>query len=430
MTPQAPEIENAVIGAMLIDNTPIPTAIRLLDNDSFYEPSNQKYFRAIKKLHEESVPVDTLTVSEMLKKMGEHEGSKDDLKLTELTFGVTTSSNLEFHCQILIEKQIARQQIVIGLELSNRSGDASEDIFDVLDDTQAKLRKLSLIQSDRFSPTRHISDTLPETRKFLSDMIEGKNVTRRFYFSELDNATGGMMDGEFIVIAGCEKSGKTTAALQIMHENAIRGIRCGIFSEEMTTLQLHIRLATILSKIRYTEFLNRTISREDRARFLEKMEGLKDLPIFINDKMNTSGNIENESKSLVQNRGVQLIVVDYLQLVTPSEKSDSREREVASISSSMKRIAKENKIPVIGLSQVNKDNRARESRAIEFDMDKMLTIDKENSTPSPIDRYILEVPIILRQRMAASGSLGDNKLGYDLHTGSWFSNAEAESLPF
>ena len=416
--PSAIEVERAVIGAMLIEPKSIPTAVSMLDDETFFNQSHQRYFLAIRELHEQHIQVDCVTVVEMLKKQGkiEHE---DPLTLTQLTMNVTTGANIEFHCYILIEKFIARKIIETATDYSKRCLLPEEDIFDILDGIGAEIRDLNLLRLGKFSPTKQIGHGVSGTVQLIDEMSKGigKHV-KKFYFGELDRFTGGMMNSDMIVIAGKDKRGKTSLALQIFLYNAMNGNPSGIFSQEMSLAQIQIRCATILAEINWLAFLERRISPADKLRFYEKFEYLKSLPIYVNDRMNSIYQIQDEAQRMKDVFNVELIGLDYIQLVKneTNGKNGTREQEVAAVSRGTKTMAKDLQLPVIAMCQLNKDMDSRESMAIQQDMDKMIKIDDK---PFPAGVLRVSVDLEIRQRIGPSGNFGDVKLNYDIPTGSW-----------
>ena len=240
---------------------------------------------------------------------------------------------------------------------------------------------------------------------------------KKFGFRDLDAATGGMENGELVVVSAPEKSGKTTMLLQILMRNALDGVPSLLFSQEMSIRQIKIRYAVMQSGVDYVSFVNGRLSNEEWHKIYEVIEGWKNLPIFINENMYSILDIRADIQSQINVNKIGLVAVDYIQIILPPEKKRimSRQEEVAMISRTLKTLAKENKVPVLALSQVNEDGKTRESRAIQHDLDKLITWEK-NENKEGLSGF--EVPLKIVQRMG-SGSSGQVKLWYKTDTGTF-----------
>jgi replicative DNA helicase len=252
----------------------------------------------------------------------------------------------------------------------------------------------------------------------------GDEISIPFGFYDLDKQTGGIDPTDLVVIAGREKSGKTTLMIQVVFHNARLGHPVLIESAEMSAEQIFLRVAMLEEKLSWVELKRKRMSPHDVTRLHKKLEELHGLPVFVRTGVFDIVDIMDDAARYVEQHGVKLICVDYIQRVVPVTKggNENREREVAGISSGLKGIAMKHGVPVLALSQVNDDLRARESRAIEQDMDKMLTVDnapKNKGETQEMRPVTYEVDILLRQRMGASGAWGDVKLLYDVMNGGW-----------
>jgi replicative DNA helicase len=231
-----------------------------------------------------------------------------------------------------------------------------------------------------------------------------------------------MDKGNLIVYAALAKRGKSTMLLQTLFHNALRGIPCLIFSTEMKRTDLMLRYAMIKHHVKWLDYIQKKMSVSDRERFKRYVVELgAKCPIIVSDRVSSILDIISESDRTIQNKGIRLIAVDYIQRVVPVSKrsNENREREIASISNGLKNIAFKNNISLIALSQLNDNMQTRESRAIEQEMDKMLTVNSEDKDEKTPDGNSVLIGVKIQQRMGASGNFGDVKMIYDKEFGYW-----------
>jgi replicative DNA helicase len=292
----------------------------------------------------------------------------------------------------------------------------SENILETISVAQEKLTSLK----HSLTPTSvdSMEKIAGETVDFLDSIFHGQTKSIPFGLIDIDNETGGMDNGDLVVIAGAEKSGKTMLALQTIFLNAKQGVQVLLFSCEMFSSQILTRFALMELRLAWKDVKRNVIGETQKANIFKKISELSTLPIQIRSGVFTIHDIMDDVKRNVETKGTQLVAVDYIQRVVPVNKTgENREREIANISSGLKSLAMQFKLPVIALSQVNEDLRARESRAIEQDMDKMITIN--NVMPSELTSDTYDVDIRIRQRMGLSGNLGGVKLHWDVTRGCW-----------
>ena len=364
LPPQAIELEEAVLGALMLDNEALSDTIDILKPEYFYKMEHQKIFDAIIILFNESKPVDILTIIEQLKKSGELESIGGAFYITQLTNNVASSANTEYHARIIVEKFIQRSLIQISSNIIKDSFDETIDVFDLLSNaeqelfsvTEGSLRKSYSKMSELISSAINNIEELKNKEDGLSGVPSG--------FSRLDRVTSGWQKSDLIIIASRPGMGKTALALTMCRNIAINHkIPVGIFSLEMSTDQLVNRLISSESEIPSNKLRRGNLEEYEFVQLHEKIKDLAEAPIYIDDTPGLSVfELRAKARRLVKNHGVKIIIVDYLQLMTAGgNKIGNREQEISTISRSLKGIAKELKIPVIALSQVNRGVESRTS---------------------------------------------------------------------
>ncbi len=364
LPPQAIELEEAVLGALMLDNEALSDTIDILKPEYFYRMEHQKIFDAIIVLFNESKPVDILTVIEQLKKMGALENIGGAFYITGLTNSVSSSANTEYHARIIVEKFIQRSLIQISSNIIKDSFDETIDVFDLLSKaeqnlfsvTEGSLRKSYDKMSVLITNAIQSIEELKNKKDGLSGVPSG--------FSKLDRVTSGWQKSDLIIIAGRPGMGKTALALTMARNIAINHKSpIGIFSLEMSSDQLVNRLISSESEIPSGKLRKGNLEEYEFVQLHEKIRDLAEAPIYIDDTPGLSVfELRAKARRLVKNHGVHIIIVDYLQLMTAGgNKSGNREQEISTISRSLKGIAKELKIPVIALSQVNRGVESRTS---------------------------------------------------------------------
>tara|TARA_B100000767_G_scaffold684_1_gene692 strand:+ start:955 stop:2445 length:1491 start_codon:yes stop_codon:yes gene_type:complete len=361
LQPQALELEKAVLGALMIDNESLSDAIDSLQAEYFYAPKHQKIFEAIVNLFNNTQPVDILTVSEELKRMEMFKEIGGLAYISELTNNVSSSSNTEFHARIIAEKFIKRSLINISRKISNDAFDDSVDIFDLLNDAEANLftvtegtlRKSYDKMSSLIKGALENIETLRNKEDGLSGVPSG--------FTNLDRVTSGWQKSDLVIVAARPGMGKTAFALTMARNVAVdHNTPIGFFSLEMSSEQLVNRLIASEAELGASKLRKGDLADHEMVQLHEKIKHLSEAPIFIDDTPGLSiFELRAKARRLVKNHGVGIIMIDYLQLMTAGGKGGNREQEISTISRSLKGIAKELKIPVIALSQVNRGVESR-----------------------------------------------------------------------
>ena len=361
LQPQAIELEQAVLGALLIDNESLSDAIDSLQAEYFYVPKHQKIFEAIVNLFNNTKPVDILTVSEELKRLEYFENIGGLAYISELTNNVASSSNTEFHARIIAEKFIKRSLINISRRISTDAFDDAVDIFDLLNNAEAELftvtegtlRKSYDKMSTLIKGALENIETLRNKEDGLSGIPSG--------FTNLDRVTSGWQQSDLVICAARPGMGKTAFALTMARNIAVEhNTPIGFFSLEMSSEQLVNRLIASEAELGASKLRKGDLADHEMVQLHEKIKHLSEAPIFIDDTPAlTIFELRAKARRLVKNHAVKIIMIDYLQLMQAGGNSGNREQEISTISRSLKGIAKELKIPVIALSQVNRGVESR-----------------------------------------------------------------------
>ena len=391
LQPQAPEVEKAVLGALMIDKEAYLLICESLQPESFYEPRHQKIFDAIRQLNIEEKPVDVLTVTEQLAKMGDLENVGGPGYIAELSSRTATSANIEYHANIIAEKYLSRQLINYANSIGTKAFDETNDVNEVIQEAESIL--FSIAQTNMKKDYVHIAPLIKESEKIMmaasSNNGEVTGISTGYY--KLDDLTSGWQKSDLIIIAGRPAMGKTAFALSMAKNIAADQKKpVAFFSLEMSGVQLTNRLISNMCEISGKKILNGQLDRDEWDRFDKRINNLMDGPIFIDETPGLSVfELRTKARRLVRERKIELIMIDYLQLMNANGmRINNRQEEVATISRSLKGLAKELNIPIIALSQVNRVNEGREgvegkrpllsdlreSGAIEQDADMVLFV--------------------------------------------------------
>jgi replicative DNA helicase len=380
--PQFLEGERAILGGLLIDNKALPKVMAVLHEDDFYREVHRNIFRSMKALFESNEPVDWLTLTNILKKEGLLESVGGPAFLTELADAVPSAANILHYTQQVKERSVLRQMIAAANEISTRCYEEHDEIDEFLDDAERIIFAIgeSRIQSGFAS----IEDLMKGSIKTIEKLYDRKESITGVPsgFRDLDNLTAGFQPSDLIILAGRPSMGKTSLALNIAMNAAREGkTPTAIFSLEMSKEQIALRLLCAEASVNLRSLRTGYLSQQDWPRLTAAAGAITDASLFIDDTpaINTL-EIRAKARRLSKERGLGLIVVDYLQLMRGAGKSESREKEISDISRSLKALAKELNVPVIALSQLNRkvEDRPnkrpqladlRESGAIEQDAD-------------------------------------------------------------
>ena len=416
LPPQAIEAEQAVLGCMLIDPEAVPRVFHTLTEKSFFKPAHSQIFNAMSLLFEKNETIDSITVSDQLKKSGNLEEIGGAFYITELSVDTPTASNVEYYAKIIKEKEILRSIISSAGKMSTDAYDSTEDATVILDNAEQILFDLSQnAERGGFKPIEPVlHDVLDKWGSRKSGSLTG--IPTGFY--DLDDLLSGMQKSDLIICAGRPSMGKTALALAMARNAALEfGHKVGVFSLEMSNTQLVERLIT--AEARIDSHLVRTgrLPKNEWKKLSKAAGPLSDANIFIDD---TAGlnimDLRAKARQLKAEHDVELIIVDYIQLLNSGGKVESRQQEISFISRSLKALAKDLNVPVLALSQLSRavENRTdhrpimsdlRESGAIEQDADVILFIYRKYVyTRDDEDKGLGEI-IVSKHRNGPTGSV-------------------------
>lgn len=382
--PQALELEEAVLGAMLIDKKGVDEVIDLIQPEAFYKAAHQTIFEAIFQLFQDSQPIDLLTVSSELRKKGKLESVGGEFYLVQLSQRVASSAHIEFHARIILQKFIQRSLIKISNEIIESAYKESTDVFDLLDEAESKLYDVT--QGNIKKSSESAQNLVLEAKKKIEEISKRDGLSGvSTGFEKLDKLTSGWQPSDLIIIAARPGMGKTALTLSMARNIAVtKQIPVAFFSLEMSSIQLITRLISSETGLSSEKLRTGKLADHEWQQLNVKVTDLEKAPLFIDDTPSLSiFDLRAKARRLASQHGIKLIVVDYLQLMTAgtSNKTGNREQEISTISRNLKALAKELDIPVIALSQLSRavETRGgtkrpmlsdlRESGAIEQDAD-------------------------------------------------------------
>ncbi len=389
--PQAVEIEKVVLGALMIDQDAFTIVSEILRPETFYEPKHQKIYHAIQSLNFEERPVDIMTVAEQLKKESNLESVGGHVYIAELSSRVATSAHIEYHAKVLAQKHLARQLITFAGTVGSEALDESSDIDDLMERAEGMLFELS--RTNMKQDYTQIDPVITQAVKIIQDAAENKDGLTGIPsgFDDLDKITSGWQPSDLVIIAGRPAMGKTSFALSIA-KNAVVDYNTptAFFSLEMNNVQLVNRLISNACEIEGSKILSGNLSDADWKRLDSNLSKLQGAPLYIDETPALSiFELRTKARRLVREKGVKLILIDYLQLMNANGmRFGNRQEEVSTISRSLKGLAKELDIPILALSQLSRHveqrdgiegkrpvlSDLRESGAIEQDADMVLFV--------------------------------------------------------
>ncbi|WP_224483657.1 replicative DNA helicase [Robertkochia aurantiaca] len=382
--PQALDLEEAVLGAMMIDKKGVDEVIDILHPDVFYKESHKHIYEAIIQLFESSEPIDLLTVSDRLKKNQKLEAAGGDFYLIQLTKKVSSSAHIEYHARIILQKFIQRSLIKISSEIIEDAYDETTDVFDLLDNAEAKLYEVTQGNIKKSSETAQ--SLVMQAKKKIEEISNKEGLSGiPSGFDKLDKLTSGWQPSDLIIVAARPGMGKTALTLSMARNIAVNSnIPVAFFSLEMSSVQLITRLISSETGLSSEKLRTGKLEKHEWEQLNVKVKNLETAPLFIDDTPSLSiFDLRAKARRLASQHGIRLIVIDYLQLMTAggTQKGGNREQEISTISRNLKALAKELNVPVIALSQLSRavETRGgskrpllsdlRESGAIEQDAD-------------------------------------------------------------
>lgn len=390
LPPQNIEAEEALISAVLVDNSTLPEIIEIIYPEDFYKQAHQKIFRAIIELHQSGTPVDLVTLVNHLRDCGELENAGGAVYLSRIVDSAPMAVNAGQYAEIVHTKATLRQLLSHGNAIASRCLEDRCDIEEVIDWAESGLFKVS---ERKVKPAFHpVKDLLGERFKAIKDRQKNKSLYTGVPsgFKELDNLTSGFQNSDLIILAARPSMGKTAMALNIARNAAIEsGTTVAFFSLEMSKEQLVMRLISSESRLNAYNLRQGFVTPENWQRLRQVGERLSGAPIYIDDSSdNTVLKLRAKTRRLKSELDLGLVIIDYLQLMKVHRPSERRDLDISEISRSLKGLAKDLGLPVIALSQLNRqlENRTdkrprladlRESGALEQDADIVIFIHRE-----------------------------------------------------
>ncbi|HEX2919758.1 MAG TPA: replicative DNA helicase [Bacteroidales bacterium] len=389
--PQAIDMEEAVLGAIMLEKEAVIAVLDILKPESFYKEAHQKIFKAITNLNAREHPVDLYTVTEELRAHQEIDVVGGPVYLTQLTTKVVSAANVDYHARIVQQKYIQRELIRVSTEIQNRSFDDTYDVTELLDYSENELFQIAEGNIKReIAPINIvIKDAIREIEE--AGKREDALVGTPSGFTKLDRLTSGWQKAELVIIAARPSMGKTAFALSMARNMAVEHNRyVAIFSCEMSSVQLVNRLIVAETELPGDKIKNGRLNEEEWKQLDSRIKKLVQAPIFIDDTPAISiFELRAKCRRLMAQHKLDIVIVDYLQLMSGPDNSGSREQEVSTISRSLKSIAKELNVPILALSQLNRSvemrggtkrpvlSDLRESGAIEQDADMVVFIHRQ-----------------------------------------------------
>ena len=355
--PQSIDLEEAVIGAMIIDKDGLNRAIELLTSDVFYKESNKIIFESISSIFNRNEGVDLLTVSSELKRVSKLDLIGGDFTLIELTQKVSSSAHIEYHSRILLQKYIQRKCIKVSSNMIEDSYNEDVDVFELLEKAYKEFGEVTdLITVGKDSDFKENVNAYLNSNK-------NNNTGVKSCLTLLNKKLNGFQNSDLIVLGGRPGSGKTAYALNEIIECGLRGIPVAFFSLEMSEKQIIGRMLSIISGIDIVKINSFNLTPKEVLDLKKCSDLLANLPITIDDTSGISPiELKIKSNKLKREKGIKIIFVDYLQLMkVKNKKINNREQEVAEISNSLKALAKDLDVPVIALAQLSRSVEQRGS---------------------------------------------------------------------
>jgi replicative DNA helicase len=405
LLPFSMEAERAVLGGMLLDERNVHMILAMLSPEEFYTDAHKAIFNGIERLKNIKAPIDKVSLINELRKAGTLERANGVMYITTITDGLCDAVNFEYYAKIIREKSKLRQGVAIANELMTRCYQDEDSPEEIFEDHQEALRKINRISGEGLTTG---ADAIHSTFTFLEERCNDKRSVTGVAsgLPDLDELTTGFQKGDLIIVAAKTGFGKTAFALNVVNHAAItERRRVLIVSLEMTREQLGVRMLSIEAEVDSQQMRKGYLNKDDWSKISRAAGILSECRFWIHDKSITISQLDALARRLADENGLDLIVVDYLQLVEVQKRCENRTQEVTVISRGLKRIATDLNVPLIALSQLNAEGEVRESRAIEQDASQVIVIEMDKA-----DLKVLNlVPASIEIRKNRNGPLGTVK---------------------
>lgn len=416
--PNNTEAEESVIGAMLLDKEAVNTALEILKPEDFYKEVNQEIFKAIISLYNRNEPVDLVTLSEELRKRQTLESVGGISYLADLSISVVSAANTKYYCEIVKEKSILRRLIKSSDEIMSLAYQDNKEVNLILEKAEKDIFDITQgVHNKGFYPINEVllrSFSQIEERAAKKGELTGLTTG----FTDIDLKLSGLQKSDLILLAARPSMGKTALGINIATNAAIKGgANVAIFSLEMSKEQLAQRIISSTAHVDLQKIISGNLSEDEWIQVVNSMAPLSKMNIFIDDTAGISlMEMKAKCRRMKIEKGIDLIVIDYLQLVETDSKSENRQQEISAISRGLKAIAKEMECPVLALSQLSRapelrsDHRPilsdlRESGAIEQDADVVLFLYRDDYYNEDSEKKNIGEIIIAKHRNGPTGKV-------------------------
>lgn len=416
--PNNTEAEESVIGAMLLDKEAVNTALEILKPEDFYKEVNQEIFKAIISLYNRNEPVDLVTLSEELRKRQTLESVGGISYLADLSISVVSAANTKYYCEIVKEKSILRRLIKSSDEIMSLAYQDNKEVNLILEKAEKDIFDITQgVHNKGFYPINEVllrSFSQIEERAAKKGELTGLTTG----FTDVDLKLSGLQKSDLILLAARPSMGKTALGINIATNAAIKGgANVAIFSLEMSKEQLAQRIISSTAHVDLQKIISGNLSEDEWIQVVNSMAPLSKMNIFIDDTAGISlMEMKAKCRRMKIEKGIDLIVIDYLQLVETDSKSENRQQEISAISRGLKAIAKEMECPVLALSQLSRapelrsDHRPilsdlRESGAIEQDADVVLFLYRDDYYNEDSEKKNIGEIIIAKHRNGPTGKV-------------------------
>lgn len=365
LPPRDADLEAAVLGAVMLEKDAYMEVSDLLVPDSFYEPAHQKIYQAISNLALAQQPIDMITVTEELRRLGMLQEVGGAVYIADLTTRVLSAANVEFHARIVAQKYLARRLITFASTIEGKAFDEANDVDDLLQEAEGALFEISRTQLKR-----EVTQVDPVLNQALMQMQAASNRTGGVSglasgYPDIDRITSGWQNSDLIIVAGRPAMGKTAFVLSMAKRMAVDlNTPVAMFSLEMSNVQLVNRLISNVCSLPGEKIKSGQLTPAEWDSLNNDMQQLYGVPLYLDETPGLSiTELRTKARRLVRENGVKMIMIDYLQLMMATGmKFGNREQEVSTISRSLKALAKELNIPILALSQLSRQNETREDK--------------------------------------------------------------------
>lgn len=416
--PHSVESEQSILGSIILDKEAIITVAETIQPMDFYKEAHKIIYESMLKLNSNNEPIDLITLIEELRKEGHLDSIGGISYLTSLSTIVPTTSNVKYYANIVKEKSVMRQLIKASNEIINLGYDASTDVQEILDKAEKNIFDISQEKSgDDIQPINVVlQDTFEMIEKLCTDKSEVTGITTGF--ADLNKKINGLQRTDLILLAARPAMGKTAFSLNLVQNAALKGdASVAVFSLEMSKEQLVQRMLSAQSNVELSKIKTGNLGESDWPRIIDGMAVLSEANIFIDDTPGIKiSEIRSKCRRLKIEKGLDLILIDYLQLMDGEGKNENRQQEIAKISRSLKILAKELDCPVVALSQLSrspelrKDHRPilsdlRESGSIEQDADIVMFLYRDEYYHDDSEKKNIGEVIIAKNRHGETGNV-------------------------